>query len=145
VPRLDAERVVLWRRLQMATAQVDRSLDVALSDEHGLTLRHFEVLTELRAAGGSVRVGELCTALGERPSTLSRRLGRMEDDGLVIRRPMPTVDDGRAVTVTITPGGRVAWREANASYRRQLQRSFAQALTDTDVSALQRILGRLAT
>src|SRR6266508_6712486 len=98
-----------------------------LADEHGISLRRFEVLAALRDAGGAMRVNQLCADLGEIASSLSRRLDRLEDDGLVMRQAAPAEQDGRAVTVTITREGRLVWRDANITFRRMLQRHFAQS------------------
>jgi hypothetical protein len=37
------------------------------------------------------------------------------------------------------------WRDANVAYRRAVQTEFARHLTDTDVAALARILGKIET
>jgi DNA-binding MarR family transcriptional regulator len=78
--------------------------------------------------------------LGDVPSSLSRRLDRMEESGFVTRSNTPVADDRRAVTVALTAGGRAAWRDANITYRRLVQQRFAMRLTDTDVAALQRVI-----
>lgn len=144
MPRLDAERITLWRQFCQVSAALQRALDLQLTDEHGLSLAWFDALGAIRAAGGSMRVHELCAELGEVPSSLSRRLDRMEDDGLVGRQHTPQPDDRRAVTVTLTAEGRGLWRDANITYRRFVQEHFARRLTDTDLGALQRIFGKLA-
>ncbi len=54
-------------------------------------------------------------------------------------------DDKRAVTVKLTREGRAEWRDANVTYRRMVQQHFASALSDSDIAALQRIFGKLAT
>jgi DNA-binding MarR family transcriptional regulator len=143
VPRLDAERVSIWRRWRVAAAHVERRLDLQLMEDHGLSLHHFEVLSSLRTAGGSMRVHQLCTDLGDVPSSLSRRLDRMTEAGLVSRSSTPSEDDARAVSVSITREGRAMWRDANITFRAVLQRHFAQGLTDTDIVALHRVLGKL--
>jgi hypothetical protein len=43
----------------------------------------------------------------------------------------------------ITREGRALWRDANITFRAVLQRHFAQSLTDTDIVALTRVLGKL--
>jgi DNA-binding MarR family transcriptional regulator len=143
VPRLDAERVSIWRRWWVAAAHIERRLDLQLMEAHGLSLHHFEVLSSLRAAGGSMRVHQLCADLGDVPSSLSRRLDRMTEAGLVTRAATPSAEDARAVTVSITREGRELWRDANITFRGVLQRHFAQSLTDTDIVALTRVLGKL--
>lgn len=143
MPRLDAERIALWRQFCQVSAALQRTLDQQLTDEHGLSLAWFDALSAIRAAGGSMRVHELCAELGEVPSSLSRRLDRMEDEGLVGRQHTPQPEDRRAVTVTLTAEGRSLWRDANIEYRRLVQEHFAKRLTDTDLAALQRIFGKL--
>ena len=143
MPRLDAERIALWRQFCLLSTGVQRKLDQALADEHRLPLAWYEVLTAVRAAGGSMRVHELCAVLDEVPSSLSRRLDRMTDDGYLRRKHTPLADDRRAVSVQITAAGRYAWRDANITFRRLVQKYFAQHLTDTDLAALQRVWGKL--
>ena len=42
--------------------------------------------------------------------------------------------------MALTPDGRVAWREANVTYRRVVQQRFAALVTDGDLVVLQRLL-----
>ena len=143
MPRLDAERIALWRQFCVLSAAIQRRVDQALIEEHRLPLAWFDVLTAIRDAGGSMRVHQLCEELDEVPSSLSRRLDRMVDEGYLRRRHTPQDDDRRAVSVQMTAAGRYAWRDANITYRRMVQRHFAQRLTETDLAALQRVWGKL--
>ena len=139
MPRLDAERIALWRQFCMSNATLQRRIDQQLMDEHHLSLAWFECLGAIRDAGGEMRVHALCEALGDLPSSLSRRLDRMEDDGFVRRTHQPKSDDRRAVVVSLTAHGRAEWRDANITFRRMVQQHFAQRLTETDIAALQRV------
>ena len=143
MPRLDAERIELWRQFCTSSTALQRRLDLQLMEEHHLPLAWFECLGAIRAAGGEMRVHALCEALDEVPSSLSRRLDRMEDDGMVRRVQPKARDDRRAVLVAITNHGRTAWRDANITFRRMVQQHFAQRLTDTDIAALQRVFSKL--
>lgn len=143
MPRLDAERIALWRQFCTIGAGLQRKIDQQLVDEHDLPLAWFEVLTAVRNAGGAMRVHELCADLDEVPSSLSRRIDRMVDEGYLRRKHTPQPDDRRAVTVSMTSNGRYAWRDANITYRRMVQQHFAQRLTDTDIAALQRIWAKI--
>jgi DNA-binding MarR family transcriptional regulator len=145
VPRLDAQRVSLFRALDERAAAVVRAVDAGLTEEHGIPLAWYDVLTVIREAGGSMRVHALCAALGELPSSLSRRLDRMEDDELIERSDAPTAADRRAVRVASTAEGRAVWRDANITYRRLVQQHFASHLTESDVVALQRVFGKLGS
>lgn len=144
MPRLDAERLGLWREWQRAAALAERSIDDALTESDEMPLAWFDVLATLQRAGGTMRVGELCIDLGAVPSSLSRRLDRLEQVGWVQRRPVAGSADGRAVEVALTKDGREMWRDANVTYRRTVQQVFASRLTDTDIAAITRVLGKLA-
>lgn len=147
MPRLDAERIGLLRRLSSTTSTINRRIDADLVDEFDLPLAWFEVMASLARHGGAMRVSELCVDLDEIPSSLSRRLDRMEEQGFVEREATPITgsssSDRRAVTVTLTKAGRAFWRDANVVYRRAVQRHFAQVVTDSDITALHRLLGKL--
>ncbi|MFZ9628821.1 MAG: MarR family winged helix-turn-helix transcriptional regulator [Ilumatobacteraceae bacterium] len=127
----------------MISAHVQRLIDQQLTELHNVPLAWYDVLTVVRDAGGTIRVRELCRELDEVPSSLSRRLDRMEDDDLIERRKVPRPDDRRAVEVAMTTEGRYAWRDANITYRRLVQHHFASSLTDTDIAALQRLWTKL--
>lgn len=144
MPRLDAERIALWRRWNIASTDLQRKMDAQLMEAHDLPLAWFECLAAIRDAGGTMRVHELSEALEELPSSLSRRLDRLEDEGMVRRKRTPLPDDRRAVSVSLTKAGREVWHDANITFRRMVQYHFAQHLTDTDIAAIQRVLGKLA-
>ena len=144
MPRLDAGRVATWRALGVVAADLQRKVESGLLDDYDLPLQWFEILAALQASGGSMRVGDLSDALHGLPSSLSRRLDRLEEEGFVQRAALPTPDDKRAVTVSLTREGRAEWRDANITYRRFVQEHFAKLLTDTDIAALQRICSKLA-
>jgi DNA-binding MarR family transcriptional regulator len=144
MPRLDAERIALWRRWHTTSTTLLRRVDAQLMEDHDLPLAWFECLAAIRDAGGTMRVHELSEALEELPSSLSRRLDRLEEEGLVRRKHAPLPDDRRAVSVSLTKAGREVWRDANITFRRMVQHHFALHLTDTDIAALQRVLGKLA-
>jgi DNA-binding MarR family transcriptional regulator len=139
MPRLDAERIALWRQYCTWSDGLQRRIDQQLIDEHGLPLAWYDCLTAIRDAGGEMRVHELCEVLDVVPSSLSRRLDRMQEEGFVRRAQPPRREDRRAVTVSLTAGGRTRWRDANITYRRMVQQVFAHRLTDTDIAALQRV------
>ncbi len=142
MPRLDAERVALWRRLGRMLIALQREIDLELDAAHGVPLAWFDAMSAIRDGGGRLRVGELCEVLGDVVSSVSRRIDRMQDAGLVERSAAPVQGDRRSVSVALTANGRAVWRDVNLTYRRLVQRRFASRLTDTDVVALQRVLGK---
>lgn len=138
----DPERIAVWRSFLTARALLDRALTYSLANERELSLTWFEVLNALQESGGRVRVMDLAEHLVASPSSLSRQLTRMEDEGL-IRRDRGRPDDGRIVVVVLTKEGRDTWRRANTTYQRILKRHFLAKLTDTDVAAMQRALTKV--
>ncbi len=144
MPRLDAQRIDLWRGLTRTVEQIRRRVDAILVAEQQLPLAWFEVLNALaRAKGATMRVSDLVDTLGEVPSSLSRRLDRIEEEGYVERLVTPPGGDRRAVMVALVPLGRQQWRAALPDFRRAVQHQFAEVLTDSDITALTRVLAKL--
>jgi DNA-binding MarR family transcriptional regulator len=143
MPRLDAERLETWRALMAATARLERAVERELLDEFAMPLGWFEALGALQRAGAPMRVNELTEELAAVHSSLVRRLDRLEERGWIERRRNTDIIDARAVWVVLTREGRDVWRDANVVYRRGVQTHFARHLTETDLGALSRILGKV--
>jgi DNA-binding MarR family transcriptional regulator len=139
--RPDPERLSLWRSLAVARESVGMELERALQEERAVSLAWFEALDALVEAGGRAHATDLAEALGTPPSSLSRRLDRLEEEGYV-RRDRRDVD-ARMVTVVITREGRDVHRRCSTTWRRVVQRRFAAHLTETDVIALQRVFAKV--
>jgi DNA-binding MarR family transcriptional regulator len=143
MPRLDGNRVAAWRDLQAIGAQLERAIDAELRAEWDISLGWFDVLAALQRRGGLERPTVLADELRLVPSSLSRRIDRLAEEGWVVRRE-GALDDQRAVVIELTRRGRVLWREMNVTYRRAVQLHFASWLTDRDVAALRGVLDRVA-
>jgi DNA-binding MarR family transcriptional regulator len=139
--RPDPERLALWRSLAVARESVGLELERALQEERAISLAWFEVLDALVDAGGRLHATDLADAIGTPPSSLTRRLDRLEEEGFVRRDRRD--DDARMVTVVITREGRDLHRRSSTTWRRVVQRRFAAHLTETDVIALQRVFGKV--
>jgi DNA-binding MarR family transcriptional regulator len=136
VPRLDATRLAAWRDLQRVVLDVNRAIDDDLRREWAVPLGSFEVLATLRDLGGRARPQDMAAVMRIPPSSLSRRLDRLEEEGWVARHRGIDGADHRAVEIELTRRGRTLWREMNVSYRRAVQRRFAAALDDDEIAAL---------
>ena len=77
------------------------------------------------------------------PSSLSRRLDRLQEEGWIARHREVPGADLRAVEVELTRTGRRLWREMNVSYRRAIQAQFAIHLDDDDIADIARVLDTL--
>jgi DNA-binding MarR family transcriptional regulator len=100
----------------------------------------WRVLSLLQQSGAQ-RVGALAAAARTTQPGMTRLIGTLERDGLVLRSPDP--DDSRATVVDITVSGAetlAAWRQ---EFRSTLAPRFAD-LTEDDWSALARAAEILA-
>lgn len=136
MPRLDATRLGAWRDLQRVVLAINRSIDDDLRREWAVPLGSFEVLAALRDLEGRARPQDVAAWMRIPPSSLSRRLDRLEEEGWVQRHRDIDPEDHRAVEVELTRRGRALWREMNVSYRRAVQRRFATFLDDREITAV---------
>ena len=138
----DPERLAAWRAFLTAHAAMEKMLSRELMQEFDLQLPWFEVLDALAANEGAMRFNELAERTMTHPSSLSRQVDKMEERHFVAREKA-TGDDGRAVEIVLTPRGHDMWRTANPAYYRIVRRVFTNSLTETDVTALERIFGKV--
>lgn len=144
MPRLDAERVALWRSFQTAGEVVSRLIEAEMADEFHLSLPQFDVLAVLAQNNDQLRFKDLCEALAAVPSSLSRRIDTLVERGYITREESVASEDNRAVIIQLTRMGRLVWRDANILYRRAIQREFASDLSETEVSAMVRALAKIS-
>lgn len=131
----------MWRAFLETHRSVVRRLEVELLEETSLPLDWYDVLVHLHEVGGSRRMQELAAALGADKSSLSRRVDRMCEAGLVERQASP--DDRRGTLAVLTPHGRAVLKEASPVHLRGVYWHFTQHLSDSDVTALRRILSKV--
>ena len=112
-----------WRDLLARHARTTVALDEALG-EFGLGMSEFEVLDRLACeCGERPRMQDLAPLLHLSQSALSRTVGRLEKDGLVVRSMCP--EDRRGISVCLTDEGRARWQEAQPVHRRVLSEHLA--------------------
>lgn len=143
MPRLDATRIAVWRRMQSLTAAIERALDADLRAEWDIGLGWFDVLAALQRRDGLARPSELVDDLSVVASSLTRRLDRLEEEGWIKRHAGRGVDQ-RSVTIELTKRGRNLWRAMNLTYRRSLQAHVAGALSDDEVAAASAVFDTIA-
>lgn len=89
-----------------AAALLTRSVDER-ARTHGLSVAQWIVL--IRIGGGAARTAsELCQVLNHDSGAMKRMLDRLEQAGLIERRPSP--DDARAQHLVLTPRGEDLYR-----------------------------------
>ena len=141
--RLDSSRIAAWRGLQALVGQIERGLDEELRADWDIPLGWFDVLASLQRLGGRARPLDVAADLRLPPSSLSRRLDRLQEEGWIARHREVPGADLRAVEVELTRTGRRLWREMNVSYRRAIQAQFAIHLDDDDITDIARVLDTL--
>lgn len=104
-PDLDVSPLEVLSRVTRLAKHLDRDRAAAFA-QHDLELWEFDVLAALRRSGPPYQLtpGQLIQQTLVTSGTMTNRIDRLEDRGLVARHPDP--DDGRGVIVKLTPGGR---------------------------------------
>lgn len=103
-PELDPSPMEVLSRVSRLSKHLDRARQRVL-DTQGLDLWEFDVLVTLRRAPvpHELSPGALLHATMVTSGTMTNRIDRLTDRGLVARRPDP--QDGRGVLVRLTPQG----------------------------------------
>jgi DNA-binding MarR family transcriptional regulator len=99
-------------------------------EELGLSQGEVNALVQLKSRAGST-VSELQAATGQRASTLTGIVDRLERRGLVERRLNPS--DRRSFTLTLTSEGRAAAARAKRAFSR-LDRQVLSAVSQRSAS-----------
>src|SRR5438552_18667584 len=90
-----------WGSLLRAHATLMRRLDTDLERETGLALADFDVLAQLAAAHGELRMTELADRALISRSAMFRRVARLVDEGLVRRYKAGTNARGVVEELTV--------------------------------------------
>lgn len=104
-PDLDPSPLRVLSRITRIARDLDGIRKRAFA-EHGLETWEFDVLAVLRRSGApyTLSPGHLSAETGVTSGTMTNRLDRLEERGLVRRHPHPS--DGRGVSVELTDAGR---------------------------------------
>jgi DNA-binding MarR family transcriptional regulator len=112
----DPVLVAAWRELADRHARTTWALERSLNEQHGLGVSEFEVLERLAEPDKDQRrMQELAKAVHLSQSALSRVVGRLEDEGLVVRGICH--DDRRGIYACLTDAGRARYEAARPTHR----------------------------
>ena len=112
----NTEIVDVWHELLDRYARSVSALERALELEHGLGVSEYEVLERLASSERSdLRMQELAEAVHLSQSALSRVVGRLEADGLVVRKMC--AQDRRGIFACLTEQGRARYEAARPTHR----------------------------
>jgi DNA-binding MarR family transcriptional regulator len=141
-PDLDMGPVAVMSRLARVRDFIDAQL-AAVFGNFGLTPPSFAVLVTLARLGGEsggVSQRRLADELGLTAGTVSVRIDRLSEDGLVSRVPDP--DARRNVLVALTPKGRDLFERVAPAHLANGARMLS-ALTDDERKLLEDLLRKL--
>jgi DNA-binding MarR family transcriptional regulator len=130
-----------WTALLRAHATLLRRLETDLEAQTGLALADFDVLAQLAAAGGSLRMTELADRALISRSGMTRRVARLVEHGLV-RRASAEVD-ARRVMVLLTDAGLSRLTETAPAHVRGVTDLFVSQLDDGELAVLESILAKV--
>ncbi|MGX7674712.1 MarR family winged helix-turn-helix transcriptional regulator [Plantactinospora sp. DSM 117369] len=137
-PDLDVRPQGVIGRLHRLAGHLTEQLQVVYR-RYGLGEGEFDVLATLRRAGEPFEraPGELAAFTMVTTGAMTKRIDRLERDGLVSRRPSTT--DGRGRLVALTEAGRKLIDQAFAEHMRN-ERRLLDLLPPDDAAQLERLL-----
>lgn len=137
-PDVDVSPVGVIGRLHRLANHLTTEL-VAVYRRHGLSEGEFDVLAALRRAGDPFELapGELAQHTMVTTGAVTKRIDRLEADGLVSRRT--AVHDGRARVVALTDAGRRVIDAAFTDHMRN-ERRLLDLLDPDEAAQLETLL-----
>ncbi len=137
-PDVDVSPQAVIGRLHRLGALLARQLCLVY-DKYGLSEGEFDVLAALRRAGRPYEraPGELAAHTMVTTGAMTKRIDRLERNGLVTRRR--SADDGRGRVVALTPAGRRLIDRAFTDHMRN-ERALLDGLAPEEAAALETLL-----
>ncbi|MFE4215384.1 MarR family winged helix-turn-helix transcriptional regulator [Streptomyces sp. NPDC056844] len=137
-PDLDVRPQAVIGRLHRLGALLTEQL-CAVYRRHGLSEGEFDVLAALRRAGEPFEraPGELAAHTMVTTGAMTKRIDRLERDGLVTRRR--STADGRGRVVALTPAGRDLIDRAFGAHMRN-ERRLLDTLSPEEAAQLEALL-----
>jgi DNA-binding MarR family transcriptional regulator len=131
-----------WGLFLRAYSRITDQLERELLAECELPLSWYDVLIQLRNAPGQrLRLQDLGHSIVLSKSGLSRRVDRMEAQGLVRREVCP--NDGRGVFAVLTDAGKSALERATPIHTRGIEEHFGRHLSNDDARLLRALFQRI--
>src|SRR5256884_4136068 len=131
-----------WRSLLRAHATLMRQLDTDLEKKTGLALADFDVLGQLAAAGGELRMTDLAARALISRSGMTRRVARLVEEGFVRRANADA--DARGVVVALTDAGVARLTETAPVHLRGVSELFVGQLDDQELAVLKNALDKVS-
>lgn len=130
-----------WAVLLTAHAVLLERIEAALAAARLPPLGWYDVLWELEKAGdGRLRMAELARRVVLSRSNLTRLADRLEQAGLIERRPC--AEDGRGYDCALTRAGRALRKKMWPVYQAEIERLFSRHVSADEARVLAEALAR---
>lgn len=141
IPDVNTIGMAVLGRARWLTLRVRPAIEAELA-KHGLDTGEFDVLASLLRSGPPYRLRptELFKSLMISSGGLTDRLNRLEDAGLIIRRPCS--QDARSILVELTEGGR-SRAEASFIDDMRVEAEMLRALDEHELETVAHLLAKL--
>jgi DNA-binding MarR family transcriptional regulator len=132
---LTADEQQVWRSYLDVYRLIDERLSRRLTEDCGLSMPEYEILVQLSEhPDRAMRMSELAERVVNSRSRLTHTVRRMEEGGLVTRRPCP--DDGRGVLCELTDAGMARIVEAAPGHVEAVRRVLFDVVDADDLRHL---------
>ncbi|HEY7815639.1 MAG TPA: MarR family transcriptional regulator, partial [Nakamurella sp.] len=126
------DRKTAWEGFLHSQARLMQRLGRELEEAGKIPLSTYDVLVQLAENGGRLRLRDLVDRVVLSQPGLSRKVARLEQEGLVERLPDPR--DGRGVLVKLTRSGRAALRSAAVVHIAGVERVFTDRISEDEAA-----------
>lgn len=132
-----------WAQLIRAQRRVLRAIEADIKQAGFPPLSWYDILLELKRAGGAIRPQDIESRLLLAQHNVSRMIDRLAEAELVERQPF--AGDGRGQVVALTAKGRDLQKRMWPVYGAAIQKHVGARLqTDDEAGALADLLARLS-
>jgi DNA-binding MarR family transcriptional regulator len=130
-----------WKAFLFAHSRLLRELDEELQQAHGVAIGDFDVLVNLaNAPRRRLPMCELASQVLLSPSGISRRVERLEREGLVQRER--ATGDARSIEARLTPAGTRLLRRLRRTHLEGIRKRFVDHFSAQELETLRELLGR---
>ncbi|KLU64460.1 HTH-type transcriptional regulator MhqR [Desulfosporosinus acididurans] len=138
---LNDEEMQIWHMWKGSFKRIFSRVIKEMTEHTGLSEGDFGVLDRIDHFGnGKLRQQDLVDSMEWTKSRLSHHLTRMEQRGLVLRKPL---DTGNGVQVIITSSGKSALDDSRPIVSKAIRKYFLDQLTEQDIELITNLAKRI--